>query len=567
MIVKQDLRVQIDTIEQVPGVLPDEQGLIQLTVTNNGDVSLVDGSLNLYASIDPELDLDRLNSNDDYLEGTKVNALKGTDELLGTLEGIDLGANESRSYTIDFAGQEFHNPSVVSPGAYNLVAQVDPNNAVAEFDENNNQAIASVSVDGTDAVLDWNSVLLNAVQTQGIVDRINDVKLTDDTVPGEAPPIEACDAAIMSLAQYEAINAINGDGFAYLEDSITPPDGASAAAAAVGAAYQVLTTLFPGQTSTFDLQVAQSLAEIEDTPRAESLGFNFGMAVGEEVLATRAGDGSDVAQVAYTPGLNPGDYNETNEKGTVSAFLPKFGDVTPFALDNVADFRPDGPPEYGSEEFIQETEQVRLFGGLSDTANTQLLRTEDQTEIAEFWAYDRTDTFRPPGQWIEIAQSVALDQGNSLEENAKLFAQLNVAMADAGIVAWDTKYTFNQQRPFNTITQDWLTGATADPDWKPLLATPPFPDYIAGHAVFGGAAASVLSDFFGEDISFEVASQELPGVTRIFDGSGDLSSFEEAALENANSRLYGGVHLNSSNLDGLLVGQEIGAYVVDNFLT
>jgi hypothetical protein len=564
MIVKQDLRVQIDTIVKVPGVLPDEQGQLQVTVTNDGDTSLTDGSLNLYASTDPELDLDHLNSNNDYLKGTKIHALKGTDELLGSLEGIDLAANESRSYTIDFADEEFRNPSVVSPGAYNLVAQVDPNNA--EFDENNNQAIASVSVAGTDAVLDWNSVLLNAVQTQGTLDRTNDVKLTDDIVPGEAPPIEACDAAIMSLAQYEAINAISSDGSTYLEDSITPPDGASAAAAAVGAAYQVLTTLFPEQTSTFDLQVAESLAEIEDNPRAESLGFNFGTAVGSGVLATRAGDGSDVAQRPYTPGSKPGKYNETNEKGIVKAALANFGDVTPFALEDLADFRPDGPPEYGSEEFIQETEQVRLFGGRTDTDRTQLLRTEDQTEIAQFWAYDRTDTFRPPGQWIEIAQSIALDQGNSLEENARLFAQLNVAMADAGIVAWDTKYTFNQQRPFNTIAQDRLSGATDDPEWRPLLDTPPFPDYISGHASFGAAAARVLESFFGEDQSFEVASQELPGVTRTFTGSGDLSSFEEAALENANSRLYGGVHLNSSNLDGLAVGQEIGAYIADNFL-
>jgi hypothetical protein len=566
MIVNQDLKVQIDSIEQVPGVLPDLEGLIQLTVTNNGDTSLTNCSLNLYASIDPELDRDRLNRNDDYLEGTEINALKGTDELLGTLAGIELGANESRSYTIDFASEEFRNPSVVSPGAYNLIVDLEPDNTVAEVDRTNNQALASVSVAGTDAVLDWNSVLLNAVQTQGTLDRINDVKLTDDNVPGEAPPVEACDAAIMSLAQYEAINAVNGDGFAYLEAAITPPEGASAAAAAVGAAYQVLTTLFPEQTSTFDRHLAQSLAEIEDTPRAESLGFNFGMAVGEEVLATRAGDGSDVVQVAYTSGSNPGDYNETNEKGTVKAMLANFGDVTPFFIEDLADFYPDGPPEYGSEEFIQETEQVRLFGGRVNTERTQLLRTEDQTEIAQFWAYDRTDTFRPPGQWIEIAQSVALDQGNSLEENAQLFAQLNVAMADAGILVWDTKYTFNQQRPFNTIAQDELSGATDDPDWRPLLDTPPFPDYISGHAAFGGAAASVLSDFFGEDLSFEVASQELPGVTRTFAGSGDLNSFEEAALENANSRLYGGVHLNSSNLEGLASGQEIGAYVADHFL-
>jgi CARDB len=138
MIMNQDLRVQFDVIEQVPGVLPDEQGIIQVTVTNNGNESLTDGNLNLYASIDSELDLDQLNSNNDYLKGTEVYALKGTDELLGSLEGIDLAANESRSYTIDFAREEFHNPSVVSPGAYNLLAEIDPHNTVTEIDETNN---------------------------------------------------------------------------------------------------------------------------------------------------------------------------------------------------------------------------------------------------------------------------------------------------------------------------------------------------------------------------------------------------------------------------------------------
>jgi hypothetical protein len=563
---EQDLKIQFGDIEKAPGVLPNEQGIIEVTITNDGDESLADGSLNLFASTDRELDLDSLNSNDDLLEGTEVNALKGTDELLGTLGGINLEANESKSFTIDFASDEFHNPSVVSPGAYNLFAEIDPNNTVAENNETNNQALQAISVDGTDAILDWNSTFLNAVQTQGKLDRENGVKLNDYNVPGEAPPIEARDAAILSIAQYEAINAITGDGDSYLYDGIVPPDGASAEAAAAGAAYQVLSTLFPEQTKTFDLQADASLAEIEASSGAENAGFDYGVTVADQVLALRAGDGTDAAQGPYTPGTDPGDYNETNEKGKVSAGLPNFGDVTPFVIGDPEYFRPSGPPEYGSEQFLEETEQLRLFGGRADTDATESLRTPEQTEIAEFWAYDRQDTFRPPGQWIEIAQEVALDEGNSLEENAQLFAQLNVSLADAGIVAWDTKFTFDQQRPYNTIAQDGLSGATYDPDWRPLLDTPPFPDYVSGHATFGGAAAAVLEDFFGEDISFEIASQELPGVTRTFNGSGDLSSFEEAALENANSRFYAGVHLESSNLDGLATGQLVGEYVTDNYL-
>lgn len=561
----QDLRVQFNGIDQTPGILPDEQGLVQITVTNYGNQNLNNGSVNIYASINSDLNLDVLNSNSDHLEGTEINALRGTDELLGTLDGIDLAANESRSFTIDFASPEFRNPSVVSPGAYYLFAQVDPENTVSETTGTNNIDSQFVSVEGTDAILDWNSVFLNAVQTQGELDRANGVRLTDTTVPGEAPPIEARDAAILAIAQYEAVNAISGEGSSYLDNLISPPfAGASAEAAAVGAGYRVLSVLFPEQRATFDLQIQESLSEVDGSQGSKNQGFGYGVLIADQILAQREGDGSDTAQVPYTPGTDPGDYDETNEGGSVSAVLPNFGDVTPFVIDDVADFRPDGPPEYGSEQFIQETEELRLYGGRTDTETTQLLRTEDQTEIAQFWAYDRIDTFRPPGQWVEIAQEVALDQGNTLAENALLFAQLNTALADAGIVAWNTKYTFDQQRPYNTIVQDELTGVINDPDWRPLLDTPPFPDYVSGHATFGGAAAAVLEDFFGEDISLEIASQELPGVTRTFNGTGELSSFEQAALENANSRLYAGVHLDSSNLDGLSAGQLVGEYVTEN---
>ncbi|PSB10907.1 phosphoesterase [Pleurocapsa sp. CCALA 161] len=563
---EQDLRVQFGEIEQAPTTYPDEQGRVQVTITNDGNESLTDGSLNLYASNDGELDLDNLNSNDDYIEGTEINSLKGTDELLGTLEGIDLAAGESRTVDIDFASEEFTNPSVVSPGVYNLGAVIDPNNAVAESDENNNQAIEPVSPDGTDAILDWNSVFLNASETQGKLDAANGVTLTEDTVPGEAPPIQAHDAAILSIAQYEAINAIsaiNGGESPYLDGSITPPEGASAEAAAVGAAYQVLTTLFPEQAATFELQRQESLAEINDSESAESSGFDFGVQVANNILEQRANDGVDQAQIP----LDQTNYYENTEAGPPSAvLLAGFGDVDPFAISSAEDFRPDGPPEYGSEEFVQDTEEVRLLGGKSDTDVTQSLRTEEQTEIAQFWALDRNDSFRPPGQWIDIAQEVALDQGNSLEDNAKLFAQLNVALADAGIVIWDTKFEFNQQRPYNSIVEDDIAGVTNDPEFEPLLNTPPFPDYISGHSGFAGAAASVLESFFGEDVTFEVASQELPGVTRVFDGNGDQNSFQEAAEEDSVSRVYGGIHLRSSVEDSLATGQNVGQYVAENFL-
>jgi hypothetical protein len=556
------LKVQFGKIEQTPGIFPDEQGQIQIVVTNRSRKSVTGASVNLYASTDTELDKDNLNTDRDRIEGTDINALKGTDELLGTLNGINLAPREERTLTIDFTTEEFRTPSVVAPGAYNLFAEIDSNNTITEANKNQDRAIQFISNEGTDAILDWNSVLLNVVQTEGKLDARNGVKLTDDTVPGVAPPLQAYQGAILNLAMYEAVKAVNSDSD--LAKSI------DAEAAAVGAAYRVLSNFFPEHLKTFRLQRNNSLAEINANPQAESLGFAYGKKIARQILELRNGDGSDQAQVPYTPGNNPGDYPETNDIGSpISALLPNWGKVTPFVLDNVANFRPDGPPEYGSDEYAEQVEQVRSLGGLKDTAVTDVIRTEEQTEIGQFWAYDRQDTFRPPGQWYEIAEKIAIEQGNSLEENALLFAELGVAMADAGIVAWDTKYTFNQLRPVHGITgaeNDSNPNTIEDNDWRPLLSTPPFPDYIAGHAIFGGAAARVLEDFFGENISFELHSQELPGVSRTFTGSGEISSFEQAAIENADSRIYCGVHLDSSNIDGLTTGQKVADYVLDNFL-
>jgi hypothetical protein len=548
-----ELEVKFDRIEETPHIFPDERGKIQITVTNRGDSSVSGASVNLYASTDAELELDNLNTNRDRIPRTNINALKGTDELLGTLDGIDLEADRDRTLIIDFSSEDFHTSSVVAPGAYNLIALVDPKDNIAEKYENNNQAIQFVSNEGTDAILDWNSVFLNAVQTDGKVDRYNRTALTNTRVPGVAPPKETRDGAIMHKAMYEAVKAVNSN-------SNDAHKGASAEAAAVGAAYQVLSKLYPEKLKTFDEQRKHSLEEIQEDPSAENLGFDYGKLIGDRLLAERAKDLSNKAQTNYTPGNDPGDYPETNDIGiSVSALFPDWGKVTPFVLDDVARFRPDGPPKYGSDEYVREVEQIRHLGGLRETDLSYINRTDEQTQIAQFWAYDRQDTFRPAGQWNEIAQQVALERGNSLEDNALLFAQLNVAMADAGIVAWDTKYIFNQQRPIHNIKIE-------DKDWRPLLPTPPFPDYISGHAAFGGAAARVLENFFGEDIDLEIHSQELPGVTRTFTSFGNISSFEQAAIENANSRLYGGVHLDSSNVDGLTTGQKVADYVLDHFL-
>ena len=560
---QQDLTVEFGNIIETPTVFPEEQGRLEVTITNNGNRRARGASLNLYASTDTELDDEVLNTNSDIIDrpdlppGTQINALQGTDELLGTIDGINLGGGRSRTFTIDFASDDFQTTSVVSPGAYNLIAEVD-----LEGDSNldNNLDTQFISSDGTDVVLDWNSVFLNAVQEEGQTDSELGIGLEQDStslddITGVAPPVEAYNGAILHLAIHDAISDV--------------PEGASQEAAAVGAAFEVLSTLFPEQQATFDAQRDRSLEEIQDDPAAEDAGFDFGTEVAQNIIAERSNDGAAQAQVPYEPGTAPGDYQETREDGPVVALLPNWGFVTPFAIDSPVSFRPEGPPAFSSPSYANDIEEVRRLGAIVDTDITDVERTEEQTEIAQFWAYDRVDTFRPPGQWNQIAQEIALDEGNSLEENAQLFAELNVALADAGIVAWDAKYAFEQIRPINAIgnaDSDNNPNTVGDPEWEPLLTTPNFPDYISGHSAFGGAAAGVLQDFFGEDVSFEIATQELPGVSREFNSMGSMSSFEVAARENADSRLFGGVHVDISNVDGVDVGLDVANSVLESDL-
>jgi hypothetical protein len=201
---------------------------------------------------------------------------------------------------------------------------------------------------------------------------------------------------------------------------------------------------------------------------------------------------------------------------------------------------------------------TKQLGGKESTA-----RTPEQTAIAFFWA-DGAGSVTPPGHWNLIARDVALQKGNTLEQNSRLFALLNLAEADAGIACWDCKFAANYWRPITAIQhagEDGNAATEPDPKWEPLLPTPPFPEYTSGHSTFSGAAATVLASFFGEDnIQFTTTADALPGFSRTF------NSFWEAAAEAGMSRIYGGIHFMSANQQGLLCGTRIAAYVTEKFL-
>jgi hypothetical protein len=330
------------------------------------------------------------------------------------------------------------------------------------------------------------------------------------------------------------------------------PHAISATAAVAAAAHRILTYTFPTQTAAFDSDLAQSLTAVPDGAR-ERAGVAFGEAVADALIALRAEDGSD-ATVTYAGGTEAGEWRPT-EPGFLPALSPQWGAVTPFALASGDQFRPQGPPDLTSAEYAAAFEDVKRLGSAASPE-----RTDDQTEIALFWA-DGPGSYTPPGHWNQIATEIAEIKGLSGRDSALMLAELNVALVDAGIAAWDAKYTYGSWRPITAIRladTDGNEATMADPGWSPLLTTPNHPEYVSGHSTFSGAAAAVLTDFFG-DIPFSTTSVTLPGVTRDFD------SFAAAANEAGRSRIYGGIHFEFSNQDGLALGRDAGDWVLNDF--
>jgi hypothetical protein len=269
-----------------------------------------------------------------------------------------------------------------------------------------------------------------------------------------------------------------------------------------------------------------------------------------------------------------------------------WGSVTPWMISGPTNprFKSDGlqaRPDVNLELYAEQLAEVRLFGGLTNTATTTLQRTADQADIAKFWAYDRPDTFRPYGHLLDIAMEVAQKQGTDQATNAEMLASLSMAMADSVICAWYEKYTEVQPRPYDVITGQFSDNdntpiTVRDTEWRTLLSSingiesPPFPDYLSGHSVMGGAFAAVMTNFFGDNITFSTTSQDLPGVVRSFSPSTETdqagttvtrSSFYNAGMEDAISRIYGGVHIREACLDSFDVGHRVGNAVAEMFLS
>ncbi len=384
-------------------------------------------------------------------------------------------------------------------------------------------------------LVEWNTAMMEAIQL-----------LTP------SPCLTSRNLAVIHLAAFDAVNAVEGGYEPYLDLEPSAP-GTNASLAALGAVSAGARAHFPASRASFEAlyQAHRGLLSAGVAEAEADASVAYGEYVARVHIDARADDGATTA-VTYIPVDEVGKWRRTPPRFRPPE-VPHWPAVRPFAVPDASAFRPPPPPAPDSPEYAAAWDEVRRLG-----ARVSSERTEDQTEIAEFWScFSYTST--PAGHWNEIGARIALAAGMPLLETARLFALVNIAMADAGIACWDAKYHYGFWRPIQAIRladRDGNPATTPDPEWDSLLEAPPHPCYVSGHAAFSGAGSRMLAHILGTDeYAFTTASSSLPGVERSF------GSFSECTEEICMSRVYGGIHFRFSNEAGRAIGESVADVV------
>jgi hypothetical protein len=383
-------------------------------------------------------------------------------------------------------------------------------------------------------VLDWNAHALGALST---------------AFAGLDPLVATRVMSMVHVSMHDAINSADREFERY---SYIPRDStAHPVAAAAAAAHRVLVNQFPGQAADFDAKLNASRAEVPDG-LGETRGRALGDQVANHILQLRANDGSGTP-AGYTPGTGAGKYQFVPPfEGFI--YRPEWRFVTPWVLSSPGQFRSAAPPALNTNGYRDSYNIVKAAGVLTGSN-----RTAEQTTYAKFW-YENSDE-----GWNKITRDASVRKGLDLHRSARLFALVNMAMADGYIAGWESKFHYDLWRPFTGIrngNSDPNPNTVGDPNWQPLLATPPVQDYPSTHSVLGKAAAQVLGRVLGDrtTFSFTSTSAENPALPRTY------TSFSAAAAENGDSRIRAGLHFPFAVTAGITMGEKIGNRAVDYFL-
>jgi PAP2 superfamily protein len=418
--------------------------------------------------------------------------------------------------------------------------------------------VAPARTASADEVTDWNEMLFRAA-----------------LVAGSSPLVMTRNTAIVQAAVYDAVNGIERR-YTPIHVAATGPAGASLRAAAMQAAYVALSKLYGATTSLqlmLDARRAASFADISASENAASVtaGIAWGDSVANQIWAWRLTDGIGLPPSPWLGNTATGQWRQTPNDplpGTSApgAGYPQFVGMTPWAIASPSAFRAPAPPALTSARYTRDFNEVKTMG-----SRTSVTRSADQTIFALVWA-SGTASYLWNHAALELLDGRGRDGDNEAEEHARngrrglleharILGAMDVAMADAAIGCWDTKYLYNLWRPITGIREaasDGNDATTADTGWTPLLSTPAHPSYTSGHSCVSAAAAGILAHEFGEHTRFTIESDQMPGVVRSF------TTFNAALEEVKDARVFAGIHWRFDCDFGQAIGEAVARYILDN---
>ncbi len=392
---------------------------------------------------------------------------------------------------------------------------------------------------GENVVLRWNRVLQETIRTPG-------------QHPGTIFPVRSF--AMMHAAMFDAVNSIERTHTPYLAE-VAAGSRASQEAAAAKAARDVLAALYPTRQAVFDSELG---ASVEGIPAFRAFeGMRVGEIVAARMLEARANDGWSVTPPPFILPATPGNWQPTPPANAPAGFT-QFPAVVPFAITSSGHFTPNPPPALTSAEYAADLNEVKEIGSVTSTK-----RTADQTQVALLWANVNTPT-SVWFVWNNVARSLAISRQTTTAENARLFALMNIAFHDALQTTMASKFVYGLWRPVTAIRradEDNNPDTSPDPNWLPLLGTPPYPTYAGNHAAIGTSQSTILGLFFGrDDIPFQHTWEGPGGATRSYAG------FAAMANEEERSRVYGGIHFTFDQVAGQSAGRNVANYVFLNLM-
>ena len=386
-----------------------------------------------------------------------------------------------------------------------------------------------------DAVVDWNIITGQTIPFA--------------TRPGGAPGL---DYAMVHAAIHDAVQAYDRRFEPYAV-TITGTSGSPVAAVAK-AAHDVLVNRFPAKTESLDTNYNAYLANhglSQDDP-----GVSVGQLAAAAIIALRANDGSWPANPpVFNGGTEPGEWRPT-PPAFASMAVAWLGAVTPFTLKDSTQFRVNQPPpDLSSRKYAEDYNEVKALGALTNS-----VRTPEQTDLAYFYA-DNAFLY-----WNRALQGIANTYLDNMGDSARLFALCSLAMADAVITAWDSKLYYNFWRPITAIQQgdnDFNPSTKGDPNWLPLIVTPPYPEYTSGANNLNGAVTRMLHHFFGTDrLTFTLTSN----IPQVIQKTRTYNRLSDAADDIVDARIYEGIHFRTADELARDQGEHVSNWVFGHFL-